>query len=361
MKKTAIALLYGGRSGEHEVSLRSAASVLNHLKKDRYEITLIGINKNGLWYRQEMPKEAAESLIIEEESGCLVSVLPGQGLFCGEEKLPVQLVFPILHGTFGEDGTVQGLLEIAGLPYAGATVGGSYMGMDKDVAKIIWKHHNLPVVPFRTFRRGDTAAPDFSWDALLQEMKEAFGLPLFIKPSQSGSSVGVSRIDREEQFREAAEKALRYDNKVLIEPAVDAREVECSVIGNGIPVSFPPGELSPSHEFYDYEAKYIDPDGAALIIPADITPQLSGEIRKIAEAAYRTLECRGMSRVDFFLDNKTGEVYLNEINTIPGFTSISMFPLMCENGGLPYSDLLDKLADFALQEYESREGLCFSH
>ncbi|OQY31869.1 MAG: hypothetical protein B6241_12865 [Spirochaetaceae bacterium 4572_59] len=360
MNKTFIALLYGGRSGEHEVSLRSAASVLKHLKKDLYHIYLIGISKSGIWFRQEFPGEIGETLIIKEDPTQAVSVLPGQGLYCLEEKIPAEVVFPVLHGTFGEDGTIQGLLEIADLPYLGATVGGSYLGMDKDVAKIIWEHHNLPVVPFKTLRKQETEHPDFSWDTLRQEMVQSFGLPIFVKPSQSGSSVGVSRVDREEQFQSAAEEALRFDNKILIEPGVDAREVECSVIGNTDPLSFPPGELSPSHDFYDYEAKYIDPDGAALIIPAKLSAEKAKNVRDIAEKAYKALECRGMARVDFFLDKSNENVYLNEINTIPGFTSISMFALMCEAGGLCYSDLLDKLVFYAFEEYENHRELCFS-
>lgn len=360
MNKTSIVLLYGGRSGEHEVSLRSAASVLKHLKKDLYSIYLIGISKSGIWFHQEIPEIIEETLIIKEDPPQTVSVLPGQGLYCMEEKIPAQVVFPVLHGTFGEDGTIQGLLEIANLPYLGATVGGSYLGMDKDVAKIIWEHHNLPVVPFKTLRKQEIQHPGFSWEALQQEMVQSFGLPLFVKPSQSGSSVGVSRVDREDHFRSAAEEALRFDNKILIEPGVDAREVECSVIGNSDPLSFPPGELSPSHDFYDYEAKYIDPDGAALIIPATLREEQEKEIRKTAIKAYKALECRGMARVDFFLDNNNGNVYLNEINTIPGFTSISMFALMCEAGGLCYSDLLDKLVSYAFEEYENHRELCFT-
>ncbi len=360
MSKRSIALLYGGRSGEHEVSLRSAASVLNHLKKDLYEITLIGINKSGVWFLQKAPESSGEALTILEDPDNTVSAIPARGLYCGGEKLDIDLVFPVLHGTFGEDGTIQGLLEIADLPYIGATVGGSYLGMDKDIAKIVWEHHKLPVVPFRTLRKQETLASGFSWNTLTDKMVETFELPLFIKPSQSGSSVGVSRVDSRDGFRQAAEEALRYDNKILIEPAVDAREIECSVIGNRDPRSFPPGELRPSHEFYDYEAKYIDPDGAALIIPAGISQDLSDKVRRIAIDAYKALECRGMARVDFFLDNRNGGVYLNEINTIPGFTNISMFALMCEADGLSYTDLLDDLADYAMEEYRNRRTLCFS-
>ncbi len=360
MNKLSIALLYGGRSGEHEVSLRSAASVLNHLNREKYHIYLIGITKRGLWYLQKQQPADAEILGISEETSLMVTVMPGGGLIAEGKKLPIDVVLPILHGTFGEDGTLQGLLEMADLPYAGATVGGSYLGMDKDIAKIIWHHHDLPVVPFRTLREPETRNPGFSWENFAREMEESFSLPLFIKPSQAGSSVGVSMVRKREEVKKAALDALRFDNKILIEPAVNAREVECSVIGNSHPVSFPPGELKPSHEFYDYEAKYIDPDGAALVIPADIDRETSDKIQLLAEKAYSVLECRGMSRVDFFLDKETNEIFLNEINTIPGFTNISMFPLMCQAGGLPYPELLDKLIEYALEEHTNHENLCFS-
>ncbi len=360
MNKLSIALLYGGRSGEHEVSLRSAASVFNHLNRDKYSIHLIGITKTGLWYLQNSPEQGGEILSIAEDPDASVSVKPGDGFYVSREKLPVDAVLPIIHGTFGEDGTLQGLLEMADLPYAGATVGGSYLGMDKDIAKIIWQHHSLPVVPFRTLRKPETEKTGFSWDTLASAMEESFGLPLFIKPSQAGSSVGVSRVENRDKFRHAVEEALRFDNKILIEPAVNAREVECSVIGNSTPVSFPPGELRPSHDFYDYDAKYLDPDGAALLIPAELDEDQAAHIRKLAERAYSVLECRGMARVDFFVEKTSGEVFLNEINTIPGFTSISMFPRMCEAGGLAYPDLLDKLIEYALEEHANHKKLSFS-
>ena len=360
MNKTSIALLYGGRSGEHEVSLRSAASVLKHLDRNKYDIHLIGLNKKGLWFLQDLPADAGETLEIYENPDRKVSVRPGEGLYCDGSKIPAQVVFPVLHGTYGEDGTLQGLLEMADLPYIGATVGGSYLGMDKDVAKIIWEYNGLPVVPFKTLRYAETEVPGFSWESLTEEMVSSFGLPLFVKPSQAGSSVGVARVNNAGNFRKAAENALRYDNKILIEPAVDAREVECSVIGNGKPESFPPGELRPSHDFYDYEAKYLDPDGAALIIPAEIDKQMSLKMRETAEKAYKALDCRGMARVDFFLEKDGDRFFLNEINTLPGFTSISMFPLMCEAGGLQYAELLDRLVDFAFEEHSSHGKLCFS-
>jgi len=360
MNKTSVALLYGGRSGEHEVSQRSAASVYKHIDREKYYIHLIGISRQGVWYLQNAPGTVEEILEIEEDSQQIISVVPGMGLSSNKGPIAVDVVLPILHGTFGEDGTVQGLLEIADLPYAGAGVGGSYLSMDKDITKIVWQHHNLPVVPFYSVTRSTIKAEGFNWSELTGKMKREFSLPLFVKPSQCGSSVGVSRVDSEEKFRKAVEEALRFDNKVLIEPAVNAREIECSVVGNETPRAYPPGELRPSHEFYDYDAKYIDPDGAALIIPAEITDEQSLKVKEIAEKAYRVLGCSGMARVDFFMDKETGEVYLNEINTIPGFTSISMFPLMCEAGGLSYQDLLDRLISLALSKFEESRSLSFS-
>ncbi|MBF9016470.1 D-alanine--D-alanine ligase [Oceanispirochaeta sp. M2] len=355
-----VALLYGGRSGEHEVSLRSAASVYKHLDREKYYIHLIGISREGVWYLQNPPGEIEEILSIEEDSQQMLSVVPGKGLSSNKGPIAVDAVLPILHGTFGEDGTLQGLLEIADLPYAGAGVGGSYLSMDKDIAKIIWEHHNLPVVPFRSVRKAECEAENFSWTALLTEIKEKFGMPLFVKPSQCGSSVGVSRVDNEDKFQAAMEEALRFDNKVLVEPAVNAREIECSILGNENPRSFPPGELKPSHEFYDYEAKYLDPDGAALIVPADLEKEDARRVQEIAVKAYEVLGCSGMSRVDFFMDKKTGELFLNEINTIPGFTSISMFPLLCDAGGLPYPALLDEMINLALDRFKKKSALSFT-
>lgn len=360
MNKISVALLYGGRSGEHEVSLRSAASVYKHLDREKYYIHLIGISLAGVWYLQNPPGEVEEILPIEEDSQQMISIVPGKGFSSNKGPIAVDAVLPILHGTFGEDGTLQGLLEIADLPYAGADVGGSYLSMDKDITKIIWQHHGLPVVPFRSVRKAECEAEGFSWSALLDEMKEKFGMPLFVKPSQCGSSVGVSRVDSDEKFQDAMKEALRFDNKVLVEPAVDAREIECSVLGNENPRAFPPGELQPSHDFYDYEAKYIDPDGAALIIPADLEKKDAHKVREIAVKAYEVLGCSGMSRVDFFMDKTSGELYLNEINTIPGFTSISMFPLLCDAGGLPYPELLDELINLAMDRFKKKSALSFS-
>ena len=360
MNKTSVALLYGGRSGEHEVSLRSAAFVYKHLDKEKYYIHLIGISRQGIWYLQSPPNSVDEILDIEEESQHMISIVPGKGLSSHTGPIAVDVVLPILHGTFGEDGTLQGLLEQADLPYVGADTGSSYLSIDKDVTKIVWQHHKLPVVPFRSLRKREIELSGFSWETLSSELKDEFGFPLFIKPSQCGSSVGVSRAEDEKALQKAAEEAFRFDNKILIEPAVNAREIECSVLGNEEPRAFPPGELKPSHEFYDYEAKYIDPDGAALLIPADLERGESSHVMDMAVKAYTVLGCCGMARVDFFMDRDSGEFFLNEINTIPGFTSISMFPMMCDAGGLPYSDLLDEMIQLALNRFEESRKRTFA-
>lgn len=360
MNKTSVALLYGGRSGEHEVSLRSAASVYKHLDKEKYYVHLIGISRQGVWYLQPTPNTVEDILDIEEDSQHMISIVPGKGLSSYTGPIAVDVVLPILHGTFGEDGTLQGLLEQADLPYAGADTGSSYLSMDKDIAKIIWQHHGLPVVPFRSLRKKEWEEESFSWSALTADLEREFGFPLFVKPSQCGSSVGVSRAEDEKSLRTAVEEAFRFDAKILIEPAVNAREVECSVLGNDSPGAFPPGELRPSHEFYDYEAKYVDPEGAALIIPADMDRETSSHVMDTAVRAYAALGCCGMARVDFFMDTDSNELFLNEINTIPGFTSISMFPMMCDAGGLPYSELLDEMIRLAVQRFEENRKRTFA-
>jgi D-alanine-D-alanine ligase len=356
-----IALLFGGRSGEHEVSLRSAASVYENLDKTQYDITLIGIAKDGIWYCQQEPVIQNGSFVLSQRDHQRVYMAPGKGFFVSEKTLKVDMVLPILHGTFGEDGTLQGLLEMMGIPYIGAGVAGSYLGMDKEVAKVLWINAGLPVVPYRMLRSHETKIDGFSLDSWVGETAKRFDYPLYIKPSRAGSSVGVSRAETPEQFKAALAEALRYDTKVLVEPGINARELECSVIGNTEVTAFPPGEIIPTHKFYDYEAKYQDPDGARLDITADLPAKKKKEISDIAAAAYLTAECRGFARVDLFMDKNDGRIYINEINTIPGFTSISMFPKMCEAGGIPFSVLLDKLIVLGLEEFRIRQELTYNY
>ncbi len=352
-------ILYGGRSGEHEVSLVSAASVLRHLPAS-HEPALIGIDRDGVWYLQ--PPRAVEEArtgtgplrILKDESR-IAAAVPGRGLaLLSGTPIPADVVLPVLHGTFGEDGTVQGLLETAGLAYAGADVLGSAVAMDK----ALWARAGLPVPPFRTVRAADLESPRF--EALRADLESSFGYPMFAKPACAGSSVGASKIEDASGLLPALRSALEWGSKALVEPFLHARELECSVTGNGEPRAYPPGEIVSSHEFYDYEAKYVDPDGARLLIPAPVPAETSRLVMDLAVRAYKLAALSGMARIDFFLDRKDGTVYLNEANTIPGFTHISMFPKMCEAGGLPYPDLLDLLARLGIERKRERDGIRYS-
>jgi D-alanine-D-alanine ligase len=377
-----IVILYGGKSGEHEVSLVSAASIVRHIDYTRFEAILVGITKEGQWFLQDesvaararSPEGAAAGSGLSISAGRRVFVAPGRGLVAeaasglaaenkrvgsggpvGVAELACDLVFPVLHGSFGEDGTIQGLLEVAGLPCVGASVMGSAIGMDKEVAKELWLRAGLPVVPFLAAR----AASLGDIDALARKVDARFGWPCFVKPACAGSSVGASKVADSGALEAALRSALEWDEKALIEPFVDAREIECAVLGNEDPVAFAPGEVVPSHEFYDYDAKYLDPEGARLDVPADIPAERAERVKSLAVAAFKAVELAGMARVDFFIDKKTGEVLLNEVNTIPGFTHISMYPRMCEAGGVAYSELITKLAELAMERFAKRARLRF--
>jgi len=354
-KPLTVCLLFGGRSGEHEVSLRSAASVSRNLDPARYRQVLIGIDQAGVWhlqprgsFRQESYGERLELVSAKRP----VSVVPGGGLAAGSRRIAADVVFPVLHGTFGEDGTVQGLLEVAGLPYVGAGVLASSLAMDKDKTKEVWRQAGLPVVESLTLRDASPAS--------VEAARAAFPLPVFVKPSAAGSSVGIRKVSAPDELAPALAEALRYDTKALVEPAVDAREIECSVLGNEEPQAFPPGEVVPRHEFYSYEAKYLDPQGAELHLPAELPVATRDEVMRLAVAAFRAVECSGLARVDFFVEKGGGRIWINEINTLPGFTNISMYPKMCEVGGLAYPRLLDRLLELALERHRRRAGLLFS-
>jgi len=355
MKKISVCILYGGKSGEHEVSLRSAASVARSLDPSRYALFLIGIDKSGAWFLQKETSAALQGSgplsIADRDSP--VSVLPGTGFCARGVRLDIDVVFPVLHGSFGEDGTVQGLLELCGLPYVGSGVMASSVAMDKVRTKLLWREAGLPVLDFAVVRKGEPM------DAV-REAVRSFGYPVCAKPVSCGSSVGVSRVDAEEHLAAALTSALRWDLRAMVEPFVTAREIECSVIGNTRPRSFPPGEIVPTHAFYDYDAKYRDPDGARLEAPARLPAELARRVQDTAERAYSVLGCEGMARVDFFLLKDSGEAILNEINTIPGFTDISMFPRMCGVSGLPYPKLMDTLVELALERQKERSGLLTS-
>lgn len=357
-----LAILYGGKSGEHEVSLRSAASVVRNLDRS-HELRLIGITRQGTWHLQPESVlttclEGDAPLELRADAPMVLSV-PGVGLRVysarGSSDLRLDVVFPVLHGTFGEDGTIQGLLECVNLAYVGADVLGSAIAMDKETAKTLWASAGLPVVPSITVLADKKA----DVEGIVTSVSERFGWPVFVKPARCGSSVGASKASDKNQLLAAIDAAFMHDSKILIEPFIAAREIECSVLGNENPRAFPPGELVPSHEFYDYDAKYIDPEGAALIVPASLEEAMATRVKSTAVAAYRAAGLSGMARVDFFIDKTSGDLYLNEANTIPGFTSISMYAMMCGAGGLPFPALLEELLALAVARKNTRAALSY--
>lgn len=373
-----IALLFGGKSGEHEVSLLSASSVARNIDSKKFKVIPIGISKKGIWFLQSdeeleriRSNEKNSFSIIEDEKN-IVSVIPGRGKnsFCvGSTMLEIDAVFPCVHGTNCEDGILQGLLESAGIPYVGCSVAASALTMDKEKTKQIWQNAGLPVVPYFCVRRADLN-DGAAYKKITEEAIAKFGFPLFIKPCNAGSSVGAAKATNAQELATALDEAFLWDNKVLIERSIDAREIECSVTGNatiqneksecGKVAAYIPGEILPKHDFYDYDAKYIDPDGAILKIPAELPKAQIEEIRTLAQSAYKVLDCSGLSRVDFFIDKNSGELFLNEINVLPGFTSISMFPKMCEAGGLKYGELITLLIEEALEVFEQKQTLLTS-
>jgi D-alanine-D-alanine ligase len=361
MRRTTLAVLYGGKSGEHEVSLRSGASVVKHIDRNVFGLVAIGIDRDGTWYLQPPVSEdfTGDVLTLERDADAVVSAVPGRGLFVRGKPLAADVVFPVLHGSFGEDGTVQGLLDLCGLPYVGPGQLSSAISMDKDVTKRLWSEAGLPVVPWVTLKPRDTDSANDEWSRRKTAILEKLGLPVFVKPASTGSSVGVSKVLRAEELDSALAEAFRYDTKVLVERGIDAREIECSVTGLLSEITaYTPGEIVPkAHAFYDYDAKYTDPDGAELVIPAMLPDTTLELVRETARRAFAAVEGEGMARVDFFVDRSSGELYLNEINTIPGFTSISMFPKMCEASGLPYPRLLERLIGIALERAAYRGKL----
>jgi D-alanine-D-alanine ligase len=361
MKKTRVIILFGGRSAEHEVSLLSARNIVNALDRERFEPVLVGIDKLGHWRREsERTLEAAKGdprLLALNASAPAVTFEQGLSL---PERLDVAMgtddvVFPALHGTYGEDGTVQGMLELAGVAYVGAGVLGSAVGMDKDVAKRLLREAGLPVVDFQIVTAAAFRADPRAALARAGEL----GYPLFVKPANAGSSVGVSRVREPEALEAAVREALRFDRKVLLERGVDAREIECAVLGNDDPRASVPSEIVVSHKdgFYSYDAKYVDPNGASWNCPAQIPPNVAAHVQDLSIATFRALELSGMARVDFFLDRKTHALYVNEVNTIPGFTAGSMYPKMWEASGLPLKQLVTTLVELAIERRDARRAL----
>jgi len=358
MKRRRVAVLFGGRSAEHEVSCLSARSVIDALDPERTEVIPIGITREGRWHRvagaPALPSESGRMPEITEGSGGAVE-LTAEGtsteiVGADGSREPIDVVFPVLHGPYGEDGTVQGLLELAGVPYVGAGVLGSAIGMDKDVQKRLFLAAGLPVGPYEAVR--ESAWRDDPETA--EAAAEALGYPLFTKPASLGSSVGVSKVRDRTELAGGLDEAFRYARDALVEKAAEgAREIECSVLGNDDPVASVAGEIAPEgHEFYDYEAKYLDEHGARLLIPADLKPGVLEEVQRLAVAAFVAVKCAGMARVDFFLLGED-ELWVNELNTIPGFTSISMYPKLWEASGLAYGDLVERLLDLAVERHEA--------
>jgi D-alanine-D-alanine ligase len=358
MRRRRVVVLFGGRSAEHEVSCLSARSVIDALDPERTEVIPIGITREGRWHRVSgapaLPSESGRMPEITEGSGAAVE-LTGEGtsteiVGADGSREPIDVVFPVLHGPFGEDGTVQGLLEVAGVPYVGAGVLGSAIGMDKDVQKRLFLAAGLPVGPYEAVRES-------AWlddRETVEAAAEALGYPLFTKPVSLGSSIGVSKVRDREQLAGGLDEAFRYARDALVEKAAEgAREIECAVLGNDDPVASVAGEIAPEgHEFYDYEAKYLDEHGARLLIPADLKPGVLEDVQRLTVAAFVAVKCAGMARVDFFLLGED-ELWVNELNTIPGFTSISMYPKLWEASGLSYRELVERLLDLAVERHEA--------
>jgi D-alanine-D-alanine ligase len=354
-KRIRVGVLFGGRSGEHEVSIASAQSVLRALDPEKYEAVPIGITKDGRW----LVGEGAQKLlpdVLKRGHRVILPPDPSAGSLMAVGESPagppsrIDVMFPVLHGTFGEDGTVQGLLELAGVPYVGAGVLASAVGMDKDVQKRLFRDARLPVVEYLAITRGE-------WQrnpkAVEKAVAKKFRYPVFVKPATLGSSVGMTRVGAARALPAAMDEAAQFAQKILVERAVKAREIEVAVLGNEHPKAAVPGEIIPHREFYDYTAKYLE-EGTQLRIPAKLDAALAKRFQDYACRAFLAIECRGMARVDFFLERRTGKIYLNELNSIPGFTSISMYPKMWEASGVSYTQLIDRLIELALEEHQEK-------
>jgi D-alanine-D-alanine ligase len=364
-KKIRVGLLFGGRSGEHEVSLTSAASVLQALDPAKYDVVPIGITREGRWLAGsaadrllpavfDTGRPVTPSLDPSADGPKLLALDSARTPFDSAGKLDV--IFPVLHGTFGEDGTIQGLLELTGIPYVGAGVLASAAGMDKDVMKRLFRDAGLPIVDsVVVLRREWQDSPA----EVRRRVRQKFRFPVFVKPANLGSSVGISKVHKLRELAPALDLAAAYDCKIVVEKGLDAREIECSVLGNDRPEASIPGEVVPINEFYDYEAKYLK-EGSRLIIPAPLSKRQTRRVRELALGAFRAIDGAGMARVDFLLDRRTGKIFVNEINTIPGFTPISMYPKLWEASGLPYPRLLDRLIELALERHQERERTAFA-
>lgn len=358
-EKTRVYLIFGGRSGEHEVSLMSAKNVLDALDKNKYDVVPIGITKEGRWLlcrdAQRALTEGIEAAggipvallsdptrpeLVAADGSSVLSAAPGSAVF-----------FPVLHGTYGEDGTIQGLLEMANVPYVGCGVLASAAGMDKGVSKMLFQQAGLTVAPYHIYLRRDW---EQNPEAVLDDAEQRFGrYPLFVKPANLGSSVGISKARSREELAAGFAEAARFDRRLIVEVGIDAREIEVAVLGNDDPAASLPGEVVPGHEFYDYQDKYYD-DRSYTLIPADLPPEVTAEIRRQAVVAFKAIDGAGMARCDFFVERNTNRIFINELNTIPGFTRISMYPKLWAASGISYSELCDRLIALALERHADK-------
>jgi D-alanine-D-alanine ligase len=362
-KKIRVAVICGGKSAEHEVSLRSANCIISAIDRKKYGVSVIGIEKNGRWYYYpkgnfiigaDDPKRTKLNQNDRQE----ITLVPGKGgakihsVSHGVNLGSIRVAFPVLHGPFGEDGTVQGLLKLMDVPFVGPSVLGSAVGMDKEIAKRILRDNKIPIAEFLVFPRTEKGKISYAG------VRKILSSVIFVKPANLGSSVGISKVRNEKEFKKAIADAFKYDDKILIEECVKGREIECSVLGNERPIASLPGEVIPKneHEFYSYAAKYIDDDGATLNITAHLPKNIVKKIQEMAVDTYKALQLEGMSRVDFFL-KKSGKLVVNEVNTIPGFTKISMYPKMLEASGIKYADLVDRLIQLAIARFEREKKL----
>ncbi|WLI78729.1 D-alanine--D-alanine ligase [Kosakonia sp. H02] len=363
MAKLRVGVVFGGKSAEHEVSLQSAKNIVDAMDKSRFEVVLLGIDKQGQWhisdannYLLNASDPAHIALNPSDNSVALVPGVQRQQLIQAENSTPlpnVDVIFPIVHGTLGEDGTLQGMLRLANLPFVGSDVLASAACMDKDVTKRLLRDAGLAIAPFITLTRANREKVTFS------EIEAQLGLPLFVKPANQGSSVGVSKVNNEAQYLEAVRLAFEFDKKVVVEKGINGREIECAVLGNDHPQASTCGEIVLNSEFYAYDTKYIDDNGAKVVVPAALSAEVNDKIRNIAVQAYQTLGCEGMARVDVFLTPEN-EVVINEINTLPGFTNISMYPKLWQASGIGYTELITRLIELALERHQANRALKLS-
>lgn len=355
MKKIKVGIIFGGKSAEHEVSLQSAKNIVDAIDKTKYEVVLIGIDKLGKWHINDQTSYLINAdnpkLIQLNKSNETVAIVPGETdhqLIHASKEIDIDqldVIFPIVHGTLGEDGSMQGMLRIANLPFVGASVLSSALCMDKDIAKRLLKEAGVNVAKGVAFTRAKKNNIDFD------EVKAQLNVPMFIKPANQGSSVGVSKVSTKKEFDEAIRVAFQFDHKLIVEESVVGREIECAVLGNAEPCASVPGEILPQTEFYSYESKYIDESGAELAIPADLPDEMVKKVQAAAVNVFQALECEGLARVDFFL-KENGDIYVNEVNTLPGFTRISMYPKLWEISGVSYPELINRLIELAIERYE---------